>query len=49
MGSGKDLTEGQRSSIIYGYQRGDSVRTIAANVRCSKSAAWNVINEFCRL
>jgi transposase len=46
MGSKKDLTEGQRSSIVYGYLRGDSVRQIAALVGCGKTAAGNIINKF---
>ncbi|CAG8708927.1 2734_t:CDS:2, partial [Dentiscutata heterogama] len=46
MGSGRDLTEAQRGAIIYGHQWGDSICTIVATVKCSKSAMWNVITEF---
>jgi transposase len=46
MGSKKDLTEVQRSSIVYGHLRGDSLRTIAAIVGCSKSAVWNIVRKF---
>ena len=48
MGRKKDLTESQRGAIIYGHQRRDSLRTIAAAVGCSKSSVWNVIKEFSR-
>lgn len=48
MGSKKDLTEEQKISIIDGYLRKNSVRTIAALVGCGKTAAWNVIREYCR-
>ncbi|CAG8765938.1 5451_t:CDS:2, partial [Ambispora leptoticha] len=34
----KDLTEKQKGAIIYGHQRGDSLRTIAAAVGCGKSS-----------
>jgi transposase-like protein len=46
MGSKKDLTEGQRGSIIYGYLRKDSVRAIAAAVGCGRSSVYNVIKKF---
>src|SRR6185437_2826172 len=49
MGSLKDLTESQRGAIIYGYNRGDSFRTIAAAVGCCKSSVGNVIEEYKRL
>ena len=46
MGRRKDLTEDQRGAIIYGHQRGDSVRTIAVAVGCSKSVVQNIIQEY---
>jgi len=46
MGRRKDLTEDQRGAIIYGHQRGDSVRTIAVAVGCSKSIVQNIIQEY---
>ncbi|CAG8680841.1 12922_t:CDS:2, partial [Dentiscutata heterogama] len=48
MGSKKDLTEGQQGAIIYGYKRGDSLRTIAAAVGCCKSSVGNIIEEYKR-
>ena len=45
----KDLTESQRGAIIYGYQHGDSLRTIAAAVGCCKSSVGNVVEEYKRL
>ena len=42
----KDLTESQRGAIIYGHQRGDSLRTIAAAAGCGKSSVGNVIKQY---
>src|SRR5581483_9461907 len=46
MGARKELTPKQKSAIIYGFQRKDSYRTIAAHVGCKKSVVGNIINKF---
>jgi transposase len=46
MGMKNELTSEQKSTIIYGFKRNDSYRTIANYVGCSKSVVGNIINRF---
>ncbi len=45
-GPRKELTSEQRGGIIYGHQNGDSYRTIAARVGCSKTAVAETVKRF---
>ncbi|CAI2199689.1 13295_t:CDS:1, partial [Funneliformis geosporum] len=43
MGKGKELTESQKSAILYGHRLGHLCRKIAVTVRCGPSAVSTCI------
>jgi transposase len=45
MGTNQDLTATHRGAIAYGHNQGQSIRTIAKNLGCSKSAVGVVVKR----
>jgi transposase len=44
----KELTDAQRKEIIEGYERGDSYKVIAKNVKCGKTTVYDTVKRFAR-
>src|SRR3954468_5599731 len=45
MGKSKELTQGQRGAIVYGYLCKDSYQTIANTVGCGKTTVYDILKR----